>query len=37
MKNPEEMAGAWPEEEDVDQFVGNLSTSPVTREVNALL
>jgi len=21
MKNPEEMAGAWPEEEDVDQFV----------------
>jgi|HubBroStandDraft_6_1064221.scaffolds.fasta_scaffold60210_2 hypothetical protein len=21
MKNPEEMAGAWPEAEDVDQFV----------------
>ena len=21
MKNPEEMAGAWPESEDVDQFV----------------
>jgi hypothetical protein len=21
MSNPEEMAGAWPEEEDVDQFV----------------
>jgi hypothetical protein len=21
MKNPEQMAGAWPEEEDVDQFV----------------
>ena len=21
MKNPEEMAGAWPEEEDVDRFV----------------